>query len=247
MMFTKKLKILIASGGLFAIAAIYPFVTLAQTTITPSVIPNQAGRLANLHTLADNAINMRLTDLTTAQTRINSLVKLSTDQKSQFNGEITTDINGLTSLKAKCDADVDLPTLRTDYKTIFTQYRVYAEFLPQLHLSAASDTMSVTANKLSDFATKLQGRIQNSGNPSNLTNLLSDMQAKIGDANTQYGNVESQITPLTPQSYDNDPTGTSSTLKNARSEIQTGAGDLKAAWSDATQIVQALKTPSPTH
>lgn len=225
-----------------------PFVVSAQT-INPTRAANQAARLANLHTLADSAISQRLTSLSDASTRINGLVKLSSDQKTQFTGEITTDVNGLTSLKTKVDGDTDLPTLRADYKTIFTTYRVYAEFLPQVHLLTASDTMDVTADKLSDLATKLQSRIQSAGKQSTLTSLLSDIQAKIADAKTQYGNVQSQITSLTPQSFDNDPTGTTSALKNARSEIQTGAGDLKTAFTDAKQIIQALKsstTPAPT-
>jgi hypothetical protein len=252
-MITKKVKIIITVGSLATMIVVSPLAAFAQT-VTTSPVPsgkaaNQAARLANLHTLADNAINARLTSLNDVATRINGLVKLSSDQKTQFSGEITTDINGLTSLKTKVDADTDLATLRTDYRSIFTTYRIYAEFLPWVHLLVASDTMDVTADKLSDLATKLQSRIQAAGNPSNMTTLLSDMQAKIADARTQYSNVQSQITSLTPQSYDNDPSGTTATIKNARSEIQTGASDLRAAFADAKQIIQLLKTsttPVPT-
>ncbi len=249
-MLSKKLTTLITAGGLTIMLVLSPLAVFAQT-VTPgsTKAANQAARLANLHTLADNAISMRLTSLNNASTRVNGLVKLSSTQKTQFSGEITTDVNGLTSLKTKVDGDTDLPTLRTDYRTIFTTYRIYAEFLPQLHLLVASDTMDVTADKLSDLYTKLQSRVSNAGNPSNLTSLLSDMQAKIADARTQYSNVQSQITSLTPQSWDNDPTGTTNMLKNARSEIKTGAGDLKAALADAKQIIQTLKaniTPNPT-
>jgi len=244
-----NIKTTIATLGMTGIFLVSPMMASAQT-VNPTRAANQASRLATIISHSDTAIAQRLTSLNDASTRINSLVKLSSAQKAQFSGEIVTDVNGLTSLKAKIDADTDLTTARADYKTIFTTYRVYAEFLPQLHLLISSDTMDVTADKLSDLATKLQSRIQSAGNPSNLTSLLSDMQAKIADAKTQYGNVQSQVTSLTPQSYDNDPTGTSSTLKNARSEIQTGAGDLKAAFADAKQIIQALKaihtTPAPT-
>jgi len=244
-MLTKKITTIITAGGLTAMLSLTPF-AFAQT-VTPAPTEgakaaNQAARLANLHTLADNAISVRLTALNTASTRISGLVKLSTDQKNQYTGEITTDVNALSSLKTKADGDTDLATLRTDYRSIFTTYRIYAEFLPQLHLLVASDTMGATTDKLSDLATKLQSRIQSAGNPSNLTSLLADMQAKIADAKTQYNAVESQVTSLTPQSYDTNPAGTTATLKTARSEIQTGVSDLKAAFADAKQIVQALQT-----
>lgn len=246
-MLTKKVTTLMTATGVAAMLALSPLTVFAQT-VTPGA--NQANRLQLIISKSDSAIAQRLTSLQDASTKINGLVKLSSAQKTQFTGEITTDINGLTSLKTKIDADTDVTTARADYKTIFTTYRIYAEFLPQVHLLVASDTMDVTADKLSDLATKLQARIQAAGNPSNLTSLLSDMQAKIADARTQYSNVQSQVTSLTPQSYDNDPTGTTATLKNARSEIQTGASDLKAALADAKQIISSLgsssTTPTPT-
>lgn len=232
-----------------------PMIASAQTvTSTPRgalKTANQAARLTTLHTQADTAIASRLTALNSALTRITSLVKLSAAQKTTYTGQINADITALTTLKSKADADIDVATLQADYKSIFTSYRVYAEFLPQLHLLVASDTMDVTADKLSDLAIKLQTRIQSAGSPSTLTSLLSDMQAKIADAKTQYGNVQTQITALTPQSYDSNPSGTAAALKTARTEIQTGSSDLKTAWADAKQILQALKvsttiTPSST-
>src|SRR5476649_108166 len=151
-MLTKKVATIITAGSIFTMIALSPLSVFAQTvTSAPaggSKAANQAARLVSLHTVADTAITTRLTALNTASTRINGLVKLTNDQKTQFTGQITTDVNGLTSLKTKVDGDTDLPTLRADYKTIFTTYRVYAEFLPQLNLLTASDTMDVTADKL---------------------------------------------------------------------------------------------------
>lgn len=229
-------------ASLMAILFISPIMAFAQTTA-----PAVNVRLSDLHTLADTAINNRLTDLQNTLIRVNGLIKLSTDEKTSYGNEITADINGLNTLKTKVDGDTDLPTLRNDYRSIFTQYRVYAEFLPQIRLLTASDTMDVTADKLATFAGNLQTRITVVGNPSNLASLLSDMQGRISDAKTQYNSVQSTITSLTPQSYDSNPTGTTAVFKTARTEIQTGASDLKAALSDGKQILQALKSfPTPT-
>lgn len=252
-MLTKKLTRLITTSSLALVLLATPVIASAQTvTTTPKSAQraaNQAARLAKLHTEADSAIADRIASLNSASTRVNGLVKLSSDQKTQYQGEITADVNALTSLKTKADADTDIPTLRSDYRSIFTTYRIYAEFLPQLHLLVATDTMGVTDDKLSDLAVKLQSRIQADNNPSNLASLLSDMQTQVSNAKNLYGTVQSQITPLTPQSYDSNPTQTTATIKNARSEIKEGATDLKTAFSDAKQIVQALKaskSPTPT-
>ena len=233
--------------GTISILAVSVLPALAQTTPTASgSAANQATKIADLHTKCDTEINNRLTSLNTLSTRISGLKKLSADQKAKFSGQITTNVNGLTALKAKCDADTDLATLRADHKSVFTSYRIYAVFIPQLNLLAASDTMGYTADLLSDYAGKLEARIQADGNPSSLKDLLSDMKAKITDAKTQYSTVESQVEPLTPDSYNTNPTGTKSTLQTARGEIKTGAQDLKTAWSDAQQIRQGLKSESKT-
>ncbi len=227
---------------LFCLTIAFAPIVLAQTVSPAQTLrgENQTARLSALHTTCDNAISQRLTNLNDALTRVNGLAKLSADEKSQYSSQIQSDINGLTSLKSKCDADTDLTTLRDDIKSIYTNFRVYAEFLPVTRLLIAADTMTTTAGKLNDLYTKLVSRVSSAGNPSNLTALLSDMQSKINDANTQYNNVESQLTGLTPTSFDSNPSGTKSTIQTARSEIQTGSSDLKTALSDAKQIIQAL-------
>ena len=246
------IKTAIITIGISAATLILPMVASAQTVTPAKGAARHEANLTRLNTACTNAINQRLSSLNSANTKINSLVKLSSTQKQQYSGEIATDISGLQGVQTKCTNDFNagnVQSLRADYQSIFTQYRIYAEFLPQIHLLAASDTMSVTATKLSDLATKLQSRIQSANNPSNLTSLLSDMQAKISGANSQYTTVESQVEPLTPQSYDSNPSSTKATFQSARSDIQTGASDLKTSLSDAKQIIQALKlsnAPTPT-
>jgi hypothetical protein len=114
--------------------------------------------------------------------------------------------------------------------------------------------MNVVTAKLSDLATKIQSIFQKRGIVSGdgLENLLSDMQSKIADANVQYDDVQSQILPLTPQSYNSDANGTKTTLKNAKLNLQIGVNDIKAAFEDARSIMEALRSgahgnyPTPT-
>lgn len=252
---TMKIKQVFITVSIALSMLAVPFTVSAQSNLTPGLLKGarKSANLNLLNTLCTNAVNARVNSLNAVQARITALVKLSAAQKQQFSAEVSSDISGLQALQTQCANDFNagnVEALRTDYHNLFLEFRVYAEFMPQLHLLIAADTMDVTADKLSDLAQKLLSRVAAIGNPANLTSLLADMQAKIADAHTQYANVQAQVTGLTPTSYDNDPSGTKSTFQNARSEIKTGASDLHTAWSDAKQVVAALKamrtTPSPT-
>ncbi len=248
-------KKIISIIGLSAVLALNPGLAFAQSSPAGSPasrrLENQETRLTRLHARCDQEVNVRINNLNGLNTAVGNLKKLPSAQISQFQNEIQTDINGLTSLKAKCDADTDAPTLISDIKSIFTNFRVYAVFMPQVRLLAAADRMGVTVDLFSDYANKLQYRINQQGNPANLTALLTDMNAKIADAKTQYTNVINLISPLSPSSFP----GSNPTLKSARTDLKTGYADLRAAFQDSKQIRQGLKSlggtsitssPSPT-
>ena len=221
-----------------------PLSVFAQT-VPPVQAGKSAQRLGTVNTNCQKATAQRLTSLTEVQTRIPTLKRLSSSQQQQFSGEVSTNISGIQGVQTQCTNDFNagnLTGLVADYKSVFANYRIYAEMLPQLHLLIASDTMGYTANNLTTLYGKLQTRVQSAGNPSNLTALLSDMNAKITDAQTQYNSVESQAVGLTPSSYNTNPSGTTQIFQTARSEIKTGAGDLQTAFSDAKQIVQSIKS-----
>jgi chromosome segregation ATPase len=191
---------------------------------------------------SDKEITRRITSLNNLLTRFNDLKKLPTDDKSKFAAQIQDYISQLTTLKDKIDADTDLQTLRTDAKSIFTTFRVYAVFMPKLAELSALNRMGLSADSLTDIAGKLQTKVaelQGQGKDvTSLQSLLTDMNSQITDAKTVYQAVEAEITPLAPDGYPANIT----TLKDGRSKIKTGAADLRAAWNDAVQIRQALKS-----
>lgn len=243
-MLTKKITTLLTTAGMVTLLVASPLSAFAQT-VSPTRGENQSARLSNLNTLCQNAVTQRVTLLNSVESRIGTLKRLSSSQQQQYQGEVTTNSTGLQGVATQCTTDFNagnLTNLRNDYRSIFTQYRIYVEMLPQMRLLIASDTMGYTASNLNTLYGKLQSRVQSAGNPGNLTGLLTDMQTKINTAQMQYTSVESQVTGLTPTSYDQNPSGTNATFQTARSEIKTGAADLQSAWSDAKQIIQILKT-----
>ncbi len=234
----RSIQRFLSSTILIFIITANPALALAQTA-TPEATSSGANtteRMATLKTKADALITDRVTHLNALLVRINAMAKLSATDKTTFTTEINTDVSGLNTLKTKIDADTDLVTLRADVKSIFTTYRIYGIFMPQIGLLAAADRMSVTADTLSVLATKLQTRVQAAGSPADLTAIWTDMQAKITDAKTQYSNVETQVAALTPASYP-----ATNVLQNARTEIKAGATDLRAALQDAKLIREGLK------
>lgn len=245
-MITNTLKKTVGILGFVTILSCNPAVMYAQST-SPSVTgAKHAGtNLDTLKTKGDQLIQQRLTTLNTFLQNITAAKRLSATDKATFTTNINNAISGLTSLKAKIDGDTDAVTAKADVQSIFLTYRVYAEFDPSTHLLASADTMTTTSDMLTTLATKLQARIsaaQASGHDVTVLNtLLADMNAKISDAKTQYTNVESQVSPLTPANYNSNPSGTKATLQTARGEIQTGRTDLRTALSDAKQILAGLK------
>ncbi len=251
-----NIKALITFFGLAAMLIANPAVIFAQTASpSPSLNPRQTQRLdermTRLHQRCDTEISTRLTNLNNLNNVVGQLKKLSPSQVLQFQTEIRTDITNLTNLKTKCDADTNPTTLISDIKSIFTSYRVYAVFMPQVRLLAAADRTATTVDLFNDYSSKLAYRINAQGNPANLVSLLNDMNAKIADAKTQYTNAINLVSPLSPSSYP----GSNPALISARTDLKTAYQDLRASFADAKQIRQGLKSlggtsitssPSPT-
>ena len=214
----------------------------------------QAERTSSLKKRAGQEIDRRTKSLNDLVKRINSVKKLTGDQKSSFSSQIQTEINNLDALlRTKINGDTDFETLKADVKSIVDSYRVYLLFMPKIHILAASDVLLETADKFSALADKLKTRLdqaQSAGKDvSALQTALVDMRAKIQDAKTQAQNAAAAVTPLTAEGYP----GNKATLQSARAMLETARKDLKAARVDVTiirtglnSLVRKKLTSSPT-
>lgn len=251
------IKNLAASISLATILFAVPAIASAQT-VSPVPTEMSQGKMnrhemrmnptENLDTLkakGDQLITERLASLNKMLTRIQNVKKLSDAEKTTYTTSINTAITGLTNLKTKIDADTDLTTLKTDIKSIYTDYRVYAEFDPQTNILASTDAVNTSLDQLTQLATKLQSRISSASAAENdvtrLQNLLTDMQNSITDAKTQTTTIQTNISNLTPAAYNANPTATHQTILNTRSLFSTVKKDLQSALQDARQIMIGLK------
>lgn len=199
-----------------------------------------AGKVDSLQARAQTEIQRRITSLTELSAKVSSIKRLSAAQKTTLTSQIQSEITSLTTLQAKIQADTDPAVLKADVQSIVTSYRVYALFMPQIRLLAASSVLMETADKMSSLSANLQTRItaaQAAGaNVSNMQASLADMNAKIADANIQANAIIASVTPLTPAGFP----GNKTILQSAQTKLQTGIADLKTAGTDARQIIQGL-------
>lgn len=214
----------------------------SNTESSRSAIKAQAqdNTMENLRQRATAEISRRVNFLTELSTKIDALKKLSTAQKSDLKAQIQAQIDSLNTLQTKINSDTDITTLRTDVKSIISNYYIFAFFRVKISLLVATNRMGTTTEMLNTVYTKLQTRINETQTKGTdvtaLKALLSDMLLKINSAKTNYEAAQAQLTALSAEGYP----GNKTTLLDARTKIKQGEKDLRAAYQDAVKIRQGL-------
>ncbi|HTY39493.1 MAG TPA: hypothetical protein VMC43_00140 [Candidatus Paceibacterota bacterium] len=244
----KRLQVVAASlvAGL-SLLALSALPVSAQTATSTT---GNAARLSRLIGLADKAIEQRIASLNALSTRLQSLQKISDSNKSDLSTMIQSSLTDMNALKAKIDSDTDLATLRTDVKSITGSYRIYVLVVPRGYIFAAADRIMYIGDLMNALAGKLQGRIasaQSAGKDvSSLQSALTDLNAKVSDANAQAQAAVSEVASLAPDQGDQTKLAANDqALKDARSKIKTANADLIAARKDAAAIAKGLRAFGP--
>ncbi len=228
------------SLGLITLA---PVLALAQSTAGATTL-TAAEKTAISR--GDQEITRRTNALTDLNTRVQAMQKVTDAFKQNLSATIQTELTNLTALKAKIDADTDLATLKTDIKSVTQSYRIFALIVPQGRIAAAADREVALVSMMSTLGGKLQARVQasqQSGNDvTSLTAALTDMAAKIQDAQTQAEAAVTASAGLTPDNGDATMMASNNAaLKTARADLKTANADLVAARKDITTIIAGLK------
>ncbi len=252
--------LLLAGLALPAFAQTSPVTSLglsASTTVSASVrgaglgasITSEASIIAMAQQRADEEIARRITALNALSTRINEVQRLSSDEKNTLSASIQSQITLMNNLQAQIAADVQsnsTSSLKTDIQSITKSYRIYILIIPQGAIEAASDRALIIANGMSTISGQLQARIASSTDVSasviaSAEASLSDMNAKVADANTQATAANSEVESLMPdngnQSVEQSNTAA---LKDARSKILASQQDFVTAREDALAIIKDL-------
>ncbi len=201
----------------------------------------QETTLENLKNRALKEIDRRLEAMNGLTTRINNLKRLSDSQKSTLTTQLQTEITALTDLKTKIQADTDIDTLRSDLKSIISSYRIYALFIPKIHILTASEGLLSVTERLTNAYTALKGRVDSAkvagDDTASMETALSLMQTKIAEATTQINTAITTVSSLSPEGYP----GNTSSLKSARESLRSGRKALNEAYMAAKELQHMLR------
>ena len=210
----------------------------------------RAQLIARAQDRADQEITRRIDALNKLNDRVNNMVKLSADEKSNLSATIQSQITLMNTLQAQIAtdaADNSTSSLKADIQSITKAYRIFMLIIPQGALDAAADRIMNVGDALSTISGKLQTRIsaaQTAGHDTSAAvTLLADMNAKIADANTQSSAAVTETSSLKPDNGDQTIMQANvAAMKDARSKLHASQQDLVTARKDAGQIVQMLRS-----
>jgi len=213
----------------------------AQTATTG---PARAQQLALLKARGDAEIARRITTLDQLAARISTSRHITDADRTRLTNETSTEKGGLTSLKAKIDADTDLATLRQDLHRIVVDFRVYVLVVPQVHLTGAADAALSAADRLAAISMRLQSLLDQNALAGGgvLSSQLADANAKIAAAKQLAGPLPDKLAALTPSGYP----GNRDVLVTAREALRTARSDLRSARDSIRQVVSSLRPARTT-
>ncbi len=158
---------------------------------------NQSLRLSKIKERGDKLITNRINQLNRLLNRISNDKRLSAQEKTSLSSDIQADINGLTTLKAKIDADTDVDTAKADAKQIITNYYIYKIFVPKIRLLITIDNLQTLSTNMGQFTPEIQNLINTlktqGKDVSNLQALLDDINSQLQTINTSLSSDKSKV------------------------------------------------------
>jgi hypothetical protein len=209
----------------------------------PSASKGSGVVLTALKAFGDCEINRRFATLTDLSAKITASKVMTSSDKTALQGDISSTNSGLTSLKAKIDADTDIATVKTDITAIAANFRVYLLVVPQVQLINAADAVIAAQTKFGEINTKLTAAIATAhAAGKDTTAAQADLDAMNASVTTAAGlatPLPAQLLPLTPAQYNGGTAGP--VLTAARTALGTARDDLKSAEASAKACRDALK------
>ena len=214
----------------------------AGTTLSATT----TARMEKARTRAAQEIERRIEALTKINVRIGGVTKISDQFKANLNTNIQNQITALTALKVKIEGDTDLNTLKTDVQSITKLYRIFALIMPQTHIAAMADRTATAINIMIGIGNKLQTRLtemQNAGaDVSAIIATLSDMGAKISDAQAKAQAAVDVTATLVPDNGDKDKMAANkAALTEGRDNLKEAHQDLVNARKYITTILKGIR------
>lgn len=217
----------------FAACAVTGFSGSASAATPPTLSAVQARAAA--------AISVRLASLNRAISAVDANRVITSSDKATLLNTLTGDQAGLTALKPKIATDTEPAQARTDYRTVFTGFRVYALALPQARYAAAVDDITDTVlPRLRDADERLAGLLTGSAadrDSNDVVAAMTDLGAQIQAITSATKGLSATVLAYTPAQYN----ANHALLAGPRQQLRTARADIDLARKDISTVIGALK------
>jgi len=236
-----------------AISLVGALALLLLSTLLPATAfaaPHQQARCAATDVTcviaAGNVlITNRLNALGTLSTKVStdlSAHKLTGDQASVLQADITTNRTGLSNLKQKLDAETTARAARQDVNAIFLQFRIYAVVLPRDYRRIQMDVEINAKNLMQSVAARIKQAI--SAAPANeqvrLNALFSDYQKQVAAAESQLDIAQEDFAAMTPENFNQNRLSYQATRTALDNALRAARADLHQAAKDLGEMARVL-------
>ncbi|MEN3308540.1 MAG: hypothetical protein V7603_4742 [Micromonosporaceae bacterium] len=224
----------------FALAV--PVLLLAVAAATPAQAASPAPRtLAGEKVVARARIDGRLHTLAALKTAIGAATNLTSGHRATLAGLLSTDVSGLTGLRAKVDGEQSIDAVRADERSMVVDYRIYLLVVRKVRLAIAADAETAAIAKLGgvhDTLAAAVARAQSQGRDvsaeqAELTD-MADQRAAAGSA--LAGKVDALLAVLPGP----DAAALAAAVGPVRAAVRAARQDLRKGVADARQIRQQL-------
>jgi len=196
---------------------------------------------------ADQEIDRRVAALNDLLSRIQAMVRVNATFKQNLTTNTQNQIQALSTLKAKIDADTDPATLKNYLKTLSDNYRTFVLVVHQGRISASADRIANLTAMMQGVGIKLQAKLQAlAGGGVTVTaqgTTLNDLGAKITDAQSKAQASITVIAPLVPDNGDKTvQAANAKAFVTAKADLTAAQKDLTDARKDIASIIKFLAT-----
>ncbi len=204
---------------------------------------------------ADQAIAKRIAQLNKILQRIQNDQRLSSDEKTALSRDVQADINGLTILRTKIDADTDIATLKADEKQIVTNFKVFAITDPKTRLLITIGNLQTMTAKIAGFTPKIQDLINTlkseGKDVTQLQSLLDDVNNRLTSINNQLSSDKTLVLAITVSSTDSKSTFTQvrkdlAGVRQSLAQVRHDFGRMKDAFEKVIDGESSSSSPTPS-
>lgn len=191
-------------GGSFALAtgAASADTTTTSGSVPVTTVPAFAMSLSQIQARAALAITNRVNALGATITVVEGDSSFLGTDGTTLVTNMQADISALQALGTKIAGDTTVAQARADFRSIFTQFRIYWFVIPDAKLVVRSDhATSVALPAVQKTITALQGELTG-GVPADAVKLVANANWRAGKASTALTGVPAQLLGYTAADWD---------------------------------------------